>query len=178
MKKFPNEESARIYLEERRWNGKPVCPQCGKSGNQYKQIRNGQRGYYRCYHCELVYTVRTGTIFERSHVPLDKWLTAIYLMVTARKGVSSLQLSHELGITQKAAWFMQHRIRVACGNGNLTLLKGSVEADGAYFGGKEKNKHESKKLKMGRGTIGKTAVLGMRERGGSVRCIYRLEWTA
>lgn len=178
MRKFPNEESARLYLEDRRWKGHPTCPKCESSENQYKQIRDGTAGYYRCHHCKSVYTVRTGTIFERSHIPLDKWLITFYLMVTARKGISSLQLSHELGITQKSAWFMQHRIREACGNGNSNLLKGSIEADGAYFGGKEKNKHESKKLKAGRGTVGKVAVLGMRERGGSVKGIVLKDTTA
>ena len=113
MKRFPNEASAILYLEKKRWNGTPFCPGCGCVENQHKQYRDGKSGYYRCHHCKLVYTVRTGTIFARSHVPLNKWLYAVYLEVTSRKGVSSPQLSKEIGVTQKTAWFMLHRIREA-----------------------------------------------------------------
>lgn len=179
MKRFPDEESARIYLEERRWKSNPVCPKCGCIENQYKQTREGKAGYYRCHHCKSVYTVRTGTLFERSHVPLDKWLFAIYLVVTARKGISSLQLSKEIGVTQKTAWFMLQRIREACSNNDHDdFLSGIIEADETYIGGKESNKHASKKLKAGRGAVGKIAVLGMRERGGYVKAKVLNDTTA
>jgi len=126
MKRFPDAESARLYLEKRRWNGNPVCPYCGsKVRIQMRKVR----GYFRCLSCQKDFTVRTGTIFERSHVPLDKWLFAIYLVVTARKDISSLQLSKEISVTQKTAWFMLQRIREACKDDNDTFLNGIIEAD-------------------------------------------------
>lgn len=157
---FPDQESARTYLEGRLWPEGPRCPVCGLG----ERITARKGGYYRCNQCKEDFTVRTGTIFERSHVPLHKWLYAMYLLVTARKGISSLQLSKEIGVTQKTAWFILHRLREACGK-ELTKLQGIVEIDETYVGGREANKHEGKKLKAGRGTVGKTPVLGMRERG-------------
>lgn len=158
---FPDEESARVYLEGRLWPDGVTCPTCQAKD----RITPRANGYYRCNACQLDFTVRTGTIFERSHVPLHKWVYAMYLLVTARKGISSLQLAKEIGVTQKTAWFVLGRLREACG-GEFEKLQGTIEIDETFVGGKEKNKHEHKKLKTGRGAVGKTAVLGMRERGG------------
>lgn len=163
---FPDQETARVYLESRLWPEGPKCPVCGLG----ERITARKGGFYRCNQCKEDFTVRTGTIFERSHIPLHKWVYAMYLLVTARKGISSVQLAKEIGITQKSAWFMLHRLREACGP-DLEKLQGIVEIDETYVGGSEMNKHESKKLKAGRGTVGKATVIGLRERGGKLKAM-------
>lgn len=163
---FPNEEAGRQYLEGRLWPDGAKCPTC-KSGERITDRKRG--GFYRCNGCKLDFTVRTGTIFGRSHVPLHKWLYAMYLLMTARKGISSMQLAKEIGVTQKSAWFVLQRMREACGSDTgLDKLRGIVEIDECFIGGLEANKHKNKKLNLGRGAVGKTAVLGLRERGGRV----------
>ena len=157
---FPDADTARSYLESRRWPNGVRCPVC-----ESERIGQHSPGFWRCNACKEAFTVQTGTVMERSKIPLHKWLYTMYLMVTARKGVSILQLSKEIGITQKSAWFMLHRLREACGK-DLTKLRGVVEIDETFIGGVESNKHESKRLKAGRGSVGKAPVLGMRERGG------------
>lgn len=156
---FPTETSAREYLEGKMWNGSPVCPYC-----RHKEITALKKeGVYRCKSCRKDFTVRVGTIMHKSKIPLKKWIYAMYLVCTSRKGISSLQLSKELGITQKSAWFLLQRIREAC-NDNADKLTGIVEVDEVYIGGKEANKHASKKLNAGRGAVGKAPVLGLRDR--------------
>ena len=164
MALFPDEQSAITYLSKILWPDGPICPFCGSGRHNVC----GNPMYLFCATCRQSYTIRTNTIFHRSHIPLNKWLYAMYLIVTSRKGISSLQLSKEIGITQKSAWFLLQRIRAACGNQVEALMAGIVEIDETYLGGLEKNKHEHKKMKAGRGHVGKTAIMGIRERGGKV----------
>jgi len=162
---FPNAEAAREYIELQKWHGKPFCA-CNSENVHKLPSRNG---FYQCNACRKKFSVRTGTIFQNSKIPLDKWLLAFYLMVTARKGVSSMQLSKHLGITQKSAWFMSHRIREAMGsNKNDYIFKGVVECDETYIGGKEHNKHWDKKSVKTHGSAGKIPVFGIKERQGRV----------
>ena len=170
FKLIPDADTARTYLETRLWPTGPICPTCHKS--ERIGVRKG--GYYRCNACLLDFTIRTGTIFERSHVPLHKWIYAMYLLLTARKGISSMQLAKEIGIRQASAWFLLHRLREACG-ADLSMLRGIVEVDEIYIGGKESNRHESKKLHLGSGGVGKTPVVAMRERGGKTRAMKMSE---
>lgn len=117
MTNAADEESARIYLEGRIWPSGPICPAC-ESGEHISALgtcATRKPGFYRCLPCGFDFTVRTNTVMERSKVPLHKWLYSMYLLVTARKGISSLQLAKEIGVTQKTAWFILGRLREACG---------------------------------------------------------------
>jgi transposase-like protein len=128
---FPDQETARVYLELRMWPDGPRCPFCA---SERINVRKG--GYYRCLACDEGenFTVRTNTVMERSKIPLHKWVYAMYLLVTARKGISSMQLAKEIGVTQKSAWFMLHRLREACGSDDdVDKLRGVVEVDGLFF---------------------------------------------
>ena len=126
---FPDEASARQYLEDRLWPDGPRCPGCKAT----ERITTRKGGFYRCNPCQLDFTVRTGTIFGRSHIPLHKWVHAMYLLVTARKGISSLQLAKQIGISQHAAWFMLQRLREACSSpDNIDKLRGVIEIDEAH----------------------------------------------
>jgi len=172
LDKFPDEKAARAYLEQKRWANGMVCPRCNSTKiSKWKS----NDGWCKCNNCKKQFNVKTCTIFEKSKIPLHKWLLAFYKIVTARKGISSMQISKELGITQKSAWFMLHRVREAMKSGKENyIFSGVVECDETYIGGKKHNKHWDKKLIEGRGAVGKTPIFGMVERKGTV--INTDEW--
>tara|TARA_R100000656_G_scaffold121123_1_gene95854 strand:- start:4665 stop:5588 length:924 start_codon:yes stop_codon:yes gene_type:complete len=165
MNQFPDEGSAVSFFEKQLWGDKPVCTYCKKKNTSTRKSRKG----HRCKECRKDFSVRSSTIFENSRLPLHKWLYAMYLMVTARKGISSLQISKEIDVTQKTAWFLMQRIREAC-NGNCEMLSGVVEMDETYIGGLESNKHAHKRVKgtQGRSTKTKAVVVGLKQRDGKV----------
>lgn len=169
---FANEDSARAYLEGVRWPNGPVCPHCGNQGGWLIQGAKSRPGLYKCasYPCRKQFSVTVGTVFERSKIPLSKWLLAAHLMCSSKKGISSHQLHRMLGITYKTAWFLSHRIREAMkdlSGGKLggEGTSGIVEADETYFGktrGLGKGAHLGKKQK----------VVALVERGGPVRAFH------
>ena len=162
---FPNEDACYAWLEDARWQGQPVCPHCGGIENISKPPSKPRHYWHK--DCRKQFTVTTKTCMHATKRPLQDWIYAIYSVMTARKGVSAMQLSKELGCQYRTAWHMLHRIREACGAGDFKLTE-IVEADETHIGGKEGNKHQSKKLRAGRGPVGKTAVVGVRQRGGKV----------
>jgi transposase-like protein len=135
---FHNEEAAYAFVEKRVWPHGPVCPKCGVIGRSGKLSGTSTRiGVYKCYDCRKPFTVKVGTIFESSHIPLRLWLQAIFLIASSKKGISSNQLHRTLGITLKSAWFMSHRIREAMRSGDLTPFGSdgaAVEVDETYIG--------------------------------------------
>ncbi|MCR4268755.1 IS1595 family transposase [Nitratireductor sp. ZSWI3] len=181
---FYDEAAAFEHVEAILWPQGPVCPACGNMGKHYKLTgvrtkpskKNPEgierHGLYKCAECRKQFTVRMGTIFEESHLPLHKWLQAVHLMCSSKKGISAHQLHRVLEVTYKTAWFLAHRIREAMRSGELSPMgaKGKfVEADTTYIGGKEKSKHVGKRNPKAIGGVGKQIVHTLVERGGSVR---------
>lgn len=179
---FNDEEAAYAYVEARVWPQGPTCPKCGTFERIGKLSGKSTRvGTYKCYECRKPFTVKVGTIFEDSHVPMHLWLQAMHFMCSSKKGVSSNQLHRTLGVTLKTAWFMSHRIRLAMADGSLTPMGGegmTVEADETYFGKTAEAPTQTTRgtaftgSKKGRGPAGKRAIISLVERGGSVRSFH------
>jgi transposase-like protein/ribosomal protein L37AE/L43A len=166
QKEFSTDEKCREYLEAQRWNGTPACPFCGSLN--VCRFSNGRIFKCREKQCRSKFSVTVGTIYENTKIPLTKWFLATYILSVHSKGISSLQLATWLGVTQKTAWFLNHRIRVMLTNNAPELLEGIVEVDETYIGGSESNKHAHKRKVKG-GAGGKTMVFGAIQRGGKVR---------
>lgn len=171
---FTDETKARAHFEATRWPQGAYCPFCG----QFETVKKlgGKSmgdGWYHCSDCRKKFTALVGTVCERSHIPLTKWLLAMHLMCASKKGMSAHQLHRMLGITYKSAWFMAHRIREAMRELNPTEMLGgegkTVEADETYIGGKESNKHKNKRIRGAQGGAGKEIVMSLVERQGKVR---------
>jgi transposase-like protein len=181
-KSYHDEDSARAFLEAQRWpDGQAGCPHCGEIGRSYrlppiagKPKKNGEityrKGLWKCGACRKQFTVTVGTIFEDSHIPLNKWLMAFHLLCASKKGMSAHQLHRMLGVTYKSAWFMAHRIRYAMAELNLPMMTGTVEVDETYIGGKQ---HYGPRGEHRVGVNKKAPVVALVERGGKVRSFHQ-----
>jgi transposase-like protein len=172
MSEYGTEEKARGYLERLRWPDGPICPHCGAEGAYRLTARPESKsparpGLWKCKVCRKQFTVKLGTIFEDSHIPLSKWVIAIHLLCASKKGMSAHQLHRMLGVSYKTAWFMAHRLRWAMAQPPLsTKLAGIVEADETYIGGYKRGSGR------GRGSKNKQIVVALVERGGRTRAVH------
>lgn len=161
---FANPDRCLEFLARLRWPNGPICPRCGGVEHSFLKTRQ----LWKCHACKKQFSVKVGTIFEDSPVGLDKWLPALWMVVNCKNGVSSYEIARALGVTQKTAWFMGHRIRLAMQTGTFKRMSGEVEVDETYIGGLARNMHKDKRRKkvQGTGGVGKAAVMGLLERHG------------
>ena len=166
---FDTENKCKKFLKEQRWGDVVVCPYCGST--HCVQCKDGR---FKCEGCKNKFSVTVGTIFENTKIGLRKWFMAMYLISSHKKGVSSVQLSRDIHVTQKTAWFMEQKIRMLYGQNDAKALFGDVECDEMYLGGRESNKHESKKTEhtQGRSLKTKSPIFGMTERHGNVVAMH------
>lgn len=165
---FANADRCFAYATKLRWpDGKITCPRCDSEKHSFISTRR----IWFCAGCKKQFTMKVGTIFEDSPLGMDKWMTAMWLLVNCKNGISSCEVARDLGITQKSAWFMMHRLRLATQSGSFAKLGGHVEVDETFIGGKARNMHVGKRQRRitGRGTVDKVAVQGILKRGGEVR---------
>ncbi len=164
---FSDPDTCLKFLIPLRWPDGIACPRCGSAEHSFISTRR----VWKCKGCKKQFSVKVGTVMEDSPLGLDKWLTAIWLIANAKNGISSWEVHRALGITQKSAWFLLHRIRLAMQTGTFVKLSGEVEVDETFIGGKARNMHKDKRAEKihGRGGVGKAVVLGILERGGKVK---------
>ncbi|MGI8883515.1 MAG: IS1595 family transposase [Pyrinomonadaceae bacterium] len=167
IKHFSDEFTCINFFASIRWiDGIAVCPNCESTKTSFLSTRK----VWKCKGCKKQFSVKVGTVLEGSNIGLDKWICAIWLITNAKNGISSYEIHRSIGVTQKTAWFMLHRIRLAMETASFEKLSGNVEVDETFIGGKAKNMHKHKReaIIKGRGSIGKTAVMGLLERKGRV----------
>ena len=164
---FADPDVCTEYVAKLRWPDGPTCPRCGCTHYSFLSTRR----LWKCVACKRQYSVKVGSIFEDSAIPLDKWLCAIWLIANSKNGISSHELGRAIGLTQKSAWFVLHRIRLAMQTGSFGLLDGEVEIDETFIGGLGENMHRDRHARKGvdRGNRDKSVVVGARKRGGKVK---------
>ena len=168
MTNLTDESVCRAYMEQMRWNGNPVCPHCGE--NKPYKLKDGKTYRCRAKTCKKDFTVTVGTVFENSKIPLSTWIAASYVLSAHKKGISSCQLARDLGITQKSAWFVLHRLRLIMDDPGPEPLEEIVEVDETYVGGKWDNMNKKRREKMrAKGVDNKVAVMGLLQRDGKAK---------
>lgn len=175
---FSNELTCYRHLEHTRWNGTPTCPHCGSTEHyrtatrfKHPQLKDHYQDFV-CKDCKKKYTVLTGTIYESSKVSLRLWFSALYLLTAHKKGICSVQLAKDIGVSQKTAWFMLHRLRTILEDTEPGILYGEISSDESFIGGRNKNRHWDKKCQYsgGRNFMDKTPVIGLLQKGGKLIC--------
>lgn len=155
------------FVKKLRWPDGVTCPHCGSERVRF--IQTQRKWCCKSKSCKKQFSIKVGTIFEKSQIPLDKWLLTLWMLVNCRNGVSSWEVARSIGVCQKTAWFMCHRLRLAMQTGSFQKMSGEIEADETFIGGKARNMHKGKRKVHGSGAVGKAVVMGLLDRHGEVR---------